>query len=119
MIGPLRAERREEAQGGERGALPRSPAQRRCKACSLPVEARAPSCLECGGEALLTRSGAALASQIVRQKQGHAWRHPRDEAPLVRCAFCLRQIEAAQAYHRRYDGQAVCWGCKQAEEAQA
>jgi hypothetical protein len=92
-----------------------SHAQRRCTKCNLQVETHTPSCPECGGIDVIMVSGPVLSDLITwnmpRQTQDNSF----GEEPMVRCAFCHRWIEAAEAYHSRFDGQAVCWTCKQVE----
>jgi hypothetical protein len=57
-----------------------------------------------------------LADLVSGAKYAHAQHYPFDDEPMVRCSFCQRHIEAAEAYHSRNGGQALCWSCKQAEE---
>ena len=89
--------------------------QRRCNDCGSPVEARALSCQECGGTTLVTERRPAFADRSATRVYTQALHAPWDEEPLVRCSFCHRFVEAAEAYHSRFDGMAVCWSCKQAE----
>jgi DNA-directed RNA polymerase subunit RPC12/RpoP len=93
--------------------------QRRCNTCGCQVEADAESCPACGGKDLVRVKGPALAHLIALHKYLHAQRTLVDEEPMVRCAFCGTPIAAAKAFHSHNDGRAVCWTCKQAEEANA
>jgi hypothetical protein len=93
--------------------------QRRCNQCGFHVEADAVSCPECKDDDLVWVSGPALADLRARYQSMHAPRPLFREEPMVRCAFCGTPIAAAKAFHSRYDGRAVCWTCKQAEEAEA
>ena len=92
-------------------------AMRHCTECSARIEARTASCPECGGTTLIMESESALINLTATARPVPAQHSPWDEEPMVRCSFCHRRIEAAQAYHRLYDGKALCWPCKQAEEA--
>jgi len=56
---------------------------------------------------------------MARYQHLHAQRTLLEEEPMVRCACRRTRIEAVKAFHSRYDGRAVCWTCKQAEESQA
>lgn len=93
--------------------------QRRCNTCGCQVEADAGSCLECGGTDLVRVRGPALAYLMARYQHLRAQHTLVEEEPMVRCAFCGMLIAAAKAFHSCYDGRAVCWTCKQAEESHA
>jgi hypothetical protein len=90
---------------------------RRCNDCSFPVLGHTPSCPRCGGTNLVLVGGPPLADLIAQDQHAPAKPSPFNEEPMVRCACCLRRIEASQAYHSGSGGLAVCWSCKQAEEA--
>lgn len=92
-------------------------APRQCTRCRLPVEVSTPSCPRCGSTDLIMRDKPALIALLPTEQRTPAPSYLLYEEPMVRCAFCHQRIAAAQAYHSRYDGQAVCWPCKQAEKA--
>jgi hypothetical protein len=92
--------------------------ERRCDDCYLPVLGQTPSCPRCGGINLVLVGGPTLSDPVAPEKHAPAQHSPFDEEPRVRCVGCHQYIEAAQAYHSCSGGQAVCWLCKRAEEAQ-
>lgn len=91
--------------------------QRRCKECGFPIEARIPFCPACRSTYLMLVGGPAVADLGAPEERVQARPYPLYEEPMVRCLCCHNPIQAAEAYHSRYAGQAVCWTCKRAEEA--
>ena len=101
--------------------------ERRCNDCGAPVTdehialaaetGQAPYCVECWGEDIVTVSGAALDDLKQWAAYVDSQRPPYGEEPTVRCDFCNKLLEAADAAHSIYNGQPLCGGCKDQEEA--
>jgi phage FluMu protein Com len=103
--------------------------ERRCTDCgalvsdehiALAAETdQAPYCPDCWGESLVLASGAELAdlqqwhAYIEERRMHYA---PYGEEPTVRCDFCNKLIEAADAAYSAYNGKPLCGRCKRLEE---
>lgn len=103
--------------------------ERRCTDCGAPVSdehialaaetGQAPYCPDCWGESLVWASGAELAdlkqwAAYIEERRAHY--HPFGEEETVRCDFCNKLLEAADAAYSAFNGKPLCGRCKQNEE---
>ena len=105
--------------------------ERHCQDCGAPVSdehmalaketGQAPYCPDCWGENLVIVTGAELADlkqwhTYIEERRAHY--APFGEEPTVRCDFCNKLLEAADAAYSAYNGKPLCGRCKDIEEAE-
>ncbi len=103
--------------------------ERRCTDCGALVSdehialaaetGQAPYCPDCWGESLVLASGAELAdlkqwNAYIEERRAHY--HPFGEEETVRCDFCNKLLERADAAYSAYNGKPLCGRCKDQEE---
>jgi formylmethanofuran dehydrogenase subunit E len=105
--------------------------ERRCTDCGALVSdehialaketGQEPYCPDCWGESLVWAEGKELEDlkqweASINERRAHY--APFGEEPTVRCDFCNKLLEAADAASSAYNGKPLCGRCKDLEEAE-